>query len=433
MLNILIFIYRKKIPMLNLTIPPQANTNPSDSTMSTNADISANNLPENEQFNKILAKEISDKSANTANTANTANSTTTPTEESPAKQSNVKTPPQTPENASKLTQYNSPKKTISLELEPELDNDIKILNIEALNIEALNIEALNIEALNIEALNIEALPDNETMSPFAAIISPTLPINASIGHIASNQGQTTGASLLASGQSAQQSSSRYIPTFNSYSSNGQQPYGAANSATFDQILPPRADANSTILTSTNESMKFTSSEFTQLGGISNLSSTTPYASSTTSMPQSLGIDSQVGQPKWGGELAQKVVWLSSQQQQVAEIRLNPAHLGPVEVMLNINSDQATVQFVSSHLAVREAIEASLPRLREMMAENGITLGDVSVGAESFQQQADTKQNNKESSSHGYDSHLTGMNDESMGKVESTISLNRHNGIVNTFA
>ena len=388
--------------MLNLTIPPQVNTTPSDSKMSTNTDMSTNDSPENEQFNKILAKEVSEKSANTAN------NTTAPTEESPAKQSNVKTPPQTPENSSKLAQDNFPKKNIPFELEPELDSDI-------------------------QALNIEELPDNETMSSFAAIISPTFPINASIGHVTSSQGKTTGTSLLASDQSAQQSSSRYHPTFNSYSSNGQQPYGTANSATFDQILPPRIDANSTILTSTDESMKFTSSEFTQPDGINNLSSATPSASSTTSMPQSLGIDSQVGQPKWGGELAQKIVWLSSQQQQVAEIRLNPAHLGPVEVMLNINSDQATIQFTSSNLAVREAIEASLPRLREMMAENGITLGDVSVGAESFQQQADTRQNNKESSGHGYDSHLTEVNDESMGKVESPISLNRHNGIVNTFA
>lgn len=384
--------------MLNLTIPPQVNTSPSDSTMPANNDISTNNLHENGQFNKILAKEISDKSANKA----------TLTEESSAEQSNVKAPPQTPESSSKLTQYNIPKKNISFEPESELDS-------------------------GIQAPNTKEPPDNGAMSPFAAIMSPTLPVNASIGHVTSNQGQTTGTSLLASDQPTQQSPSRHAPTFNNYLSNGQQLYSPANSATFDQNLPSRADANSTILTSTDESMKLTSSEFTQLGGINNLSSATPSASSTTSMPQSLGINSQFGQPKWGGELAQKVAWLSSQQQQVAEIRLNPAHLGPIEVILNINSDQATVQFASSHLAVREAIEASLPRLREMMAENGITLGEASVGAESFQQQADTRQNNKESSGNSYNAHLTGKNDESMGKTQSPILLNRHNGIVNTFA
>lgn len=391
--------------MLNLTIPPQVNTTPSDSTSSTNADASTNNSPENEQFNKILAKET-DKSTNSANTANNK---TASAEKLPAEQSNTKSLPQTPENASKLAQHHFPKKLIS---------DMPVLNVEEHSV-------------------------NATISPFAPIISmsPTLPANESIGHVTSNQGQTTGAvlntavgaKLLTSDQSTQQNFSRHNPTFNTTLNNGQQPYTAASSATFDQILPPRSDASSNFMARAEESIKFASSETIQPSGINNLSSTTPSILSTTSMPQSLGIDTQVGQPKWGGELAQKVVFLSSQQQQVAEIRLNPAHLGPIEIMLNINSDQATAQFVSSHLAVREAIEASLPRLREMMAENGITLGDVSVGAESFQQQADTQQNKEESSEHGYNGNLSGMNDESMNKVESSIPLNRHNGIVNTFA
>src|SRR5690606_16754205 len=100
-------------------------------------------------------------------------------------------------------------------------------------------------------------------------------------------------------------------------------------------------------------------------------------------------DAQMGQPQWNDEFAQKIVWLTHQQHQVAELRLNPANLGPVEIMLSLTGDngtQASAQFVSPHLTVREAIEAALPRLREMMAESGIQLGDVMVGAESFQRQ-----------------------------------------------
>ncbi|MDH5551736.1 MAG: flagellar hook-length control protein FliK [Nitrosomonas sp.] len=407
--------------MLNLTIPPQANTASNDKTLSSHADASTKSSPDNEQFNKILAKET-DKSANTTtNTDNIANNKTAPAEKSLAEQSNVKMLPQTPENASKLAQHHAPKKLISFEL--ELGSDTP-------------------------ALTIEDQPINETTSPFAPILtmSTTHPMNESIGHVAGTPRQiasttlsatfnpTSGSTLPASVQSTQQGPSRHTPYLNNYLNNsGQQLYSPANSATFDQILPPRTNAASTLLTRSEDAIKFASSEFTQPSGMNNLSPTTPFASSTISTPLSLGIDTQVGQPKWGGELAQKVVWLSSQQQQVAEIRLNPAHLGPVDIMLNVNNDQATAQFVSAHLAVREAIEASLPRLREMMAENGITLGDVSVGAESFQQQADTRQNNKESTGHGYDSHLSGMNGESMDNIESSIPLNRHNGIVNTFA
>lgn len=95
---------------------------------------------------------------------------------------------------------------------------------------------------------------------------------------------------------------------------------------------------------------------------------------------------RVGTAEWGGAMGDKVVWMASQNHQVAELHLNPPHLGPLEVRLTINNDQASALFVSHHSAVREAIETALPRLREMLADNGIMLGDVSVGAESFNQQ-----------------------------------------------
>lgn len=385
--------------MLNLTIPPQVNATPNDPATSANTDTLASNSPENEQFNKILAREMSDKSSDATD------KTSTLAKESSAEQSNVKVLPQTPENSSKLAQNHSPKKMISFEIDS-----------------------------STSTLNLEQQFGDETISPFAPIISTPLPINGSIGKFTNSLGQSTGgASLLTSDQLNQQNPSRFIPSLNNYSSHGQQSYGAADSATLNQILPSRIDMSHSVLFGTEESSKFSSSELAQPTVINTLSSVAPSTASTTPITQDLSINSQVAQPKWGSEFAQKIVWLSSQQQQTAEIRLNPAHLGPVEIMLNMDNDQITAQFVSSHLAVREAIEASLPRLREMMSENGITLGDVSVGAESFQQQADTQQNNRESSGSGYGNNTVGLNDEPMAQIETSIAPNRHKGIVNTFA
>ena len=62
----------------------------------------------------------------------------------------------------------------------------------------------------------------------------------------------------------------------------------------------------------------------------------------------------------------------------ARLRLNPAHLGPVEVRLSIQHDQASIQFAAHHGQVREAIETALPRLREMLAQEGIQLQNASV-------------------------------------------------------
>lgn len=97
------------------------------------------------------------------------------------------------------------------------------------------------------------------------------------------------------------------------------------------------------------------------------------------------VQQPVGSRGWTGEFAQKVVWVSHQGQQFAQIQVTPPQLGPVEIHLALGQDQASMTFVSSHAPVREAIEAALPRLREMLAESGIQLGNVEVAAHSFGQ------------------------------------------------
>jgi len=95
-------------------------------------------------------------------------------------------------------------------------------------------------------------------------------------------------------------------------------------------------------------------------------------------PVHAAINAPLAHEKWGAEFNQKIVWLSSQQGQSAELHLNPPELGHLNITLNVKDDQATAQFVSPHAAVREAVEQALPKLREMMADNGITLGNTTV-------------------------------------------------------
>jgi len=107
----------------------------------------------------------------------------------------------------------------------------------------------------------------------------------------------------------------------------------------------------------------------------------------------LPVTPRVGSAEWGGAVGERVVWMANQSHQVAELHLNPPNLGPIEVRLTISNDQASALFVSHHSAVREAIETALPRLREMLADNGIMLGNVTVGSESFSQQQASDQRN----------------------------------------
>jgi flagellar hook-length control protein FliK len=109
--------------------------------------------------------------------------------------------------------------------------------------------------------------------------------------------------------------------------------------------------------------------------------------SATAQPSAmLEVAAPVHGPDFAAALSQQVVWMADKDAQVAELRINPPELGPVEVRLHISGDDAVVQFASAHAEVRSAIEAAIDRLRESLAQAGVQLGQTSVSAESFREQ-----------------------------------------------
>lgn len=102
-------------------------------------------------------------------------------------------------------------------------------------------------------------------------------------------------------------------------------------------------------------------------------------------PAALRVDTPVGSRGWDAELGQKVVLLVGRQESRAELTLTPPQLGRVEISITVSGDQTSAAFVSASPAAREALEQALPRLREILAESGITLGEASVHAESSRQ------------------------------------------------
>ncbi|VXC55331.1 Flagellar hook-length control protein [Burkholderia sp. 8Y] len=109
------------------------------------------------------------------------------------------------------------------------------------------------------------------------------------------------------------------------------------------------------------------------------------ANSGVSSPQgamtaatSAAIAPHVGASGWDDAFSQKVVFVSKSDQQSAELTLNPKDLGPLQVTLQVADNHAHALFVSQHAQVREAVEAAMPKLREAMEANGISLGSTSV-------------------------------------------------------
>jgi len=96
---------------------------------------------------------------------------------------------------------------------------------------------------------------------------------------------------------------------------------------------------------------------------------------------SLRIDASVGTAAWSSALGQQVILMAAGQQQQAEIHLNPENLGPIKVTITLDNNQASLSFVAREVSVRDAIEASLPKLTSMMSESGISLGQTNVSAD----------------------------------------------------
>ena len=105
------------------------------------------------------------------------------------------------------------------------------------------------------------------------------------------------------------------------------------------------------------------------------------------------VPTHVQQPQWGDDVSNRVVWMVKQDIQAADMRLNPPHLGPLEVRISMTQDQVNISFSTHHGAVREALDNAMPRLREMLADNGLQLANANVSHRSASDQQGSAQHN----------------------------------------
>ena len=139
------------------------------------------------------------------------------------------------------------------------------------------------------------------------------------------------------------------------------------------------------------------------------------------------ITARVGTNGWNDGLAQQVTLMVKDGEQIAQLRLDPPDLGPLEVHLSLDGGEqgvAHVQFVSAHAPVRDALEAALPQLRAALAGNGIMLGQATVGDQSARGEAQDAPRRAAGDRGG------GRGDERLAPVGVTV---RRSGLVDTFA
>ncbi len=147
------------------------------------------------------------------------------------------------------------------------------------------------------------------------------------------------------------------------------------------------------------------------------------------------ITKPLSHPEWNKDLGDRIVWMSNKAVPSAEIRLNQLHLGPISVRVDVTDDQATVVFTAQHAAVRETLEASIPKLREMMGAQQLNLVDVSVSQGPASDQGRSQSQNFAQTADGRSQGATSAVDE-IDDVEQEIASGRavvSNGLLSIYA
>lgn len=102
--------------------------------------------------------------------------------------------------------------------------------------------------------------------------------------------------------------------------------------------------------------------------------------------ESQGIATPVRDPRWTEDFSTRIALMVRGGESSASLQLTPVDLGPMDVSVTVKDGQASVHFGAAHSETRALIEASLPRLREMLAAQGFNLMDASV-SQGFARQA----------------------------------------------
>lgn len=141
-------------------------------------------------------------------------------------------------------------------------------------------------------------------------------------------------------------------------------------------------------------------------------------------PKMIDLPYHLSDPDWSNQFNQHIVWLGQQKINTAVIKLNPQELGPLEVSINMVKDDATVNIRAHTIEVRDLIEHSIPRLRDMLTEQGLNLSQVNIESNEKQRQTSQQAN---------DHFVNRHNNEEKQAIEKPLISRVSTGLIDYFA
>ena len=120
-------------------------------------------------------------------------------------------------------------------------------------------------------------------------------------------------------------------------------------------------------------------------------------------------------------LQERVSSMLSINNKEAEIRLDPPEMGSMQIRIRSDAEQAHINFVVQNQQAKEALEQSMPRLREMLAQQGLELGESTI---SYGQSGGETAEQSESGPQGNMANNKSVNDENDEQANNTAQSSR---------
>jgi flagellar hook-length control protein FliK len=117
------------------------------------------------------------------------------------------------------------------------------------------------------------------------------------------------------------------------------------------------------------------------GQLASGASTGTDATATPTLKVSAGVDT----PEFAQDVTDHLSWMIGNSLNGAKLEVNPAQLGPIEIRIAVQGNQAQISLTAHSTVTRDALEASSPKLREMLGAQGFTQVNVDISQRSFQE------------------------------------------------
>jgi flagellar hook-length control protein FliK len=118
-----------------------------------------------------------------------------------------------------------------------------------------------------------------------------------------------------------------------------------------------------------------------ISSLNHVADSKPVNTASQALPphlQTISVPVSANAQQWGDALGERVSFLINQKMNNAEIRIDPPHLGKLDIQIQVKDDSAVVVIHTQHAHTRDLVDSSSFRLRDILQHAGYSSVDVNV-------------------------------------------------------